>query len=96
MTSILACLKATDDRDNILLVTVSFDPFHAQAGKIRVPLEELGIVPGHPYLAHDLLTGERNIWQGEWNHIALDPQMPARIFRLYPRLRREQDFDYFM
>jgi starch synthase (maltosyl-transferring) len=94
--SILACLKATDDFGNILLVTVSFDPFHPQGGKIRVPLEELGIVAGHPYLAHDLLTGERNIWHGDWNQVDLDPQMPARIFRLYPRLRREQDFDYFM
>ncbi len=30
--NILACLKATEERDNILLTVVSFDPFHPQAG----------------------------------------------------------------
>jgi starch synthase (maltosyl-transferring) len=95
--NIIAYVKATEDRSNILLVTVSFDPFHPQAGRLRVPLEELGIVPGHPYLAHDLLTGENNIWHGDWNRVELSPhEMPARIFRLRPRLRREEDFDYFM
>ncbi len=95
--NILAYIKATEDRSNILLVTVSFDPFKAQSGRVRLPLDELGIVPGHPFLVHDLLSGENSIWHGEWNEIELSPHaMPARIFRLRPRLRREQDFDYFM
>jgi starch synthase (maltosyl-transferring) len=60
-------------------------------------MESLGLSPGHPFLAHDLLGEGRNIWHSEWNPIELDPhQLPAAIFRLYPRLRREQDFDYFM
>ncbi len=95
--NILAYIKATDDRSNILLVAVSFDPFKPQTGKIRLPLDELGIVPGHPFLVHDLLSAENSIWHGEWNEVELSPKgMPARIFRLRPRLRREQDFDYFM
>jgi starch synthase (maltosyl-transferring) len=45
----------------------------------------------------DLLSGGKNIWHAPWNPIVLDPQaLPARICRLYPRLRREQTFDYFM
>ncbi len=94
---IIAYVKATPERDNIMLTVVSFDPFHPQSGRIRVPLQELGIAPGQPFLVHDLLGGEYFIWPGEWNEVELSPStMPARIFHLRPRLRREQDFDYFM
>ena len=95
--NILAFVKATEDRSNILLVAVSFDPFQPQSGRIRLPLQDLGVVPGQPFMVHDLLTDEHNIWHGDWNRVELAPEgMPARIFRLRPRLRREQDFDYFM
>ncbi|KIH78255.1 hypothetical protein GFER_05630 [Geoalkalibacter ferrihydriticus DSM 17813] len=95
--NLLCYVKSTEERDNLLLIAVNLDPFHTQAGKIRLPMESLGLSPGHPFLAHDLLGEGRNIWHSEWNTIELDPhQLPAAIFRLYPRLRREQDFDYFM
>ena len=95
--NLICYIKTTEKHDNILLVAVNLDPFHKQAGKIRLPMESLGLSPGHPFLAHDLLGEGRNIWHSEWNPIELDPhQLPAAIFRLYPRLRREQDFDYFM
>jgi len=46
---------------------------------------------------HDLLTGARFLWQGARNFVRLDPQrVPAHVFRLRRRLRREQDFDYFL
>lgn len=95
--NLLGFVKATAERDNLLLIVVNLDPFHTQKGKIRLPMESLGLSPGHPFLAHDLLGEGRNIWHSEWNTIELDPhQLPAAVFRLYPRLRREQDFDYFM
>ena len=76
---------------------VSLDPFQRQAGRITLPLAELGIDPLQPYLVHDLLGDEKYIWQGEENHVAIDPaQLPARIFRVHSRVRRETDFDYFM
>ena len=64
----------------------------------KIPyLQELGITAGHPYLVHDLLSGERNIWHGERNRLALDIQaLPAKICLLRPRLRRENDFDYYL
>jgi starch synthase (maltosyl-transferring) len=78
-------------------VVVSLDPFNSQAGTVRVPLEELGIGAGHPCLVQDLLSEEKNIWHAEHNRVALSPQaMPAKIYRLQPRLRRENDFDYYM
>ncbi len=94
---VLCCLKTTEDRSNLLLIVVSLDPFNRQEARIRVPLERLGIVAGHPYLVHDLLSDGRNIWNQEWNPVSFDPQaLPGAVFRLHPRLRREQDFDYFM
>ncbi|MCP8305507.1 MAG: alpha-1,4-glucan--maltose-1-phosphate maltosyltransferase [archaeon] len=89
--------KATEDLSNIILVVVNLDPFHTQSGWLRVPIEELGIELGQPYLVHDLLGDDKYIWQGEWNYVELDPNIiPARIFKLKRRMRREKDFDYFM
>jgi starch synthase (maltosyl-transferring) len=89
--------KASEDRSNIILVVVNLDPFHTQSGWVRVPLEDLGIDPGQPYLVHDLIGEEKYIWQGERNYVALNPQvLPANIFRVRKRLKREMDFDYFM
>ena len=89
--------KVSRDSGNIILVVVNLDPSRVQGGRLHVPLEQLGIAPGHPYLVHDLISEEKSIWQGSWNFIELDPrQMPARIFQIRPRLRREADFDYYM
>ncbi|MEW6488499.1 MAG: alpha-1,4-glucan--maltose-1-phosphate maltosyltransferase [Thermodesulfobacteriota bacterium] len=89
--------KTSEDGSNALLIAVNLDPFRPQACSVRVPLDELGIAPGQPYLMHDLLGEDRFLWQGEWNRLELDPQvLPARIFRVRSRLRREQDFDYFL
>ncbi len=89
--------KATHDLSNILLMVVNLDPFHTQNGWVRVPLEELGLDPHQPYLVHDLLSDDKYIWQGERNFVELNPQvLPANIFRVRKRLKRETDFDYFM
>ena len=95
--NILFFVKATSDFSNVLLIAVNLDPFRVQGGKLRVPLTDLGILPGSPYLVHDLLTEDKYIWHGEWNGIDLDPAViPAHILRVHSRLRKEQDFDYFM
>jgi starch synthase (maltosyl-transferring) len=89
--------KATEDLSNIILVVVNLDPFHTQSGWVRVPVGELGIDPNQPYLVHDLLSEDKYIWRGERNYVELNPYiLPARIFRIGKRLRRETDFDYFM
>jgi starch synthase (maltosyl-transferring) len=50
-----------------------------------------------PFLAHDLMTDDKYIWQGETNYIELDPHvMPGHILHVRKRLGRETDFDYFM
>jgi starch synthase (maltosyl-transferring) len=94
---LLAYYKATGDYSNIIIVVVNLDVRHTQAGWLELPLEELGIDKDHTYMAHDLLTDQKYIWQGEKNYIELDPQRsPAHIIRVNKQLHREQDFDYFL
>ena len=89
--------KATDDLENLVMVLVNLDPFHKQSGWVTLPLERLGIQPQQSYLLHDLVGDDRFMWQSERNFVSLDPQViPFHIFRVHRRMRREQDFDYYM
>jgi len=94
---ILVYGKATEDGTNIILVAVNLDPFHTQSGWLRIPVAGFGIEIDQPYLVHDLLGGDKYIWQGERNYLELNPDnLPAQIFRVRKRLKRETDFDYFV
>jgi starch synthase (maltosyl-transferring) len=43
------------------------------------------------------LTDARYLYHGPRIYVELNPQtVPAHIFRLRGRVKREQDFDYFM
>ncbi len=89
--------KMTEDQSNIIVTVVSIDPHHKQSGWVRLPLHKMEIDPHRPFLAHELLTDDKYIWQGEANYIELDPRiMPGHILRIHKGLRRETDFDYFM
>jgi starch synthase (maltosyl-transferring) len=89
--------KVTSDLSNMILVVVNLDPSHTQSGWVRVPVSELGLDPHQPYLVHDLLSDDKYIWQEERNYVELNPRvLPANIFRIRKRLKREMDFDYFM
>ncbi|MFH1821248.1 MAG: alpha-1,4-glucan--maltose-1-phosphate maltosyltransferase [Methanobacteriota archaeon] len=91
--NLICYAKATEDLLNVLLIVVNLDPFHKQSGQVRVPIYELGIALDSPYLVHDLLSGNKYIWRGEWNYVELNPQlMPAHIFRVYRSVDREEDF----
>ena len=75
---------------------VNLDPAHTQSGWVRIPLVDLDIHPQQPYLVHDLLSDEKYIWHGERNFVQIDPQtVPAHIFRIRKRMKRETDFDYY-
>lgn len=94
---LLCFSKTTPDLSNIVLVVVNLDPFHTQSGWVKVPVEDLKIDLHHPYLVHDLLSGDKYFWQGSRNYVELNPGvMPAHIFKVHRKVRREQDFDYFM
>ncbi|CAN5562477.1 alpha-1,4-glucan--maltose-1-phosphate maltosyltransferase [soil metagenome] len=85
------------DGDNLILVVVNLDPHHTQSGWLELPLHDLGLKHDEPYMLKDLLDDERYFWEGARNFVRLDPhKSPAHIFEVRKRVRREQDFDYYM
>jgi len=89
--------KHNDDYSEILLMVVNLDPVWAQAGWIELPLGKLGISDQRPYQVHDLLSGDRYLWNGPRNFVRLDPaKQCAHIFRIRRYQRTEKNFDYYL
>lgn len=94
---LVAYSKTAAEADNAILVVVNLDPHHTQSGWVDLDLSVLGLDPHTPFEAHDLLTDNRYLWQGPRNYVELNPHaLPAHVFRLRGRLRREQDFEYYL
>ena len=88
--------KSSDKGDNQIVTVVNLDPRNPHSGWIELDLARLGIDPAMQYQMHDLITGQRFLWQGPRNFVLLDPnRVPAHIFRVRRKVHREQDFDYF-
>jgi starch synthase (maltosyl-transferring) len=88
--------KATEARDNVLLVAVSLDPWNTQAAFVHVPLDLIGCSHDETYQVHDLLTGKRYLWSGSRNYIELHPdERVAHVFRVRRRAFHEQDFETY-
>ncbi|HLT25696.1 MAG TPA: alpha-1,4-glucan--maltose-1-phosphate maltosyltransferase [Zeimonas sp.] len=93
---LIAYAKRSPDDTNAVLVVVNLDPHHPQSGWVELDLARFGISADDTFQMHDLLSGARYLWHGPRNFVLLDPaRMPAHVFRLRRRIRREQDFDYF-
>jgi starch synthase (maltosyl-transferring) len=88
--------KTSPDGSNAVFVVCSLDPFEAHTAELHFPLHELGIGHDQGWEAEDLLTGERHMWTGGAHRVRLDPESPARLFRVKAWTRSEHDFDYFM
>jgi starch synthase (maltosyl-transferring) len=74
--------KATPERDNVVLVAISLDPFEPQTVQVELPLWEFGL-PDHGTLyANDLIDGGDQSWQGKQQTIYLHPGQPYRIWRV--------------
>ena len=93
---ILAYSKHTDDLSSVILVVVNLDPHHEQSGWLELPLDMLKMEPEQPYQVHDLAMGARYVWCGARNFVQMDPeQTPVHVFQLLPRVRREEDYEYY-
>jgi len=76
---------------------VNLDPHQPQSGWVDLNVDALKLDGEQPYQVHDLLSEQRYIWRGRHNYVMLDPRrLPAHVFRLRRRVRREQDFDYYL
>jgi starch synthase (maltosyl-transferring) len=80
---LLCYSKTTEDRSDVVIVVINLDPFHAQAGSVDLDLHSLGLELTQPFEVHDLLSGERYIWQGARNFVSLVPESrPAHILHV--------------
>lgn len=94
--NLVAYSKTRAGGDSVL-VAVNVDPHHTQTGWLQLDLATLGLPESGTYQVHDLLSGQRFLWQGPRNFVSLDPgRAPAHIFRIRQRVRSERDFDYFL
>jgi len=94
---LLCYAKTAQGHDNTIVVVVNLDPHHVHSGWVTLDLEALGVAQESAFQMHDLLSGSRFLWQGSRGFVMLDPaRSPAHVFRVRRRLRREQDFDYFL
>jgi starch synthase (maltosyl-transferring) len=83
---ILAYVKDTRDRSNIVLVIANLDPFAAHEAVVTLPLQRLGIAPGGRFHLDEALSGAGYDGQGEDWRWRIDPQrQPAFVFRLVPQ-----------
>jgi starch synthase (maltosyl-transferring) len=71
--TILFYRKVSADKSNQILIIVTTDFRHTQAGWIDVPTGDLGLPPDTAYEVEDLLTGEVFAWKGSRNFVSLDP-----------------------
>jgi starch synthase (maltosyl-transferring) len=94
---LIAYLKIDAGSGNVILTVVNLDPHQPQSGWVDLDVDVLKLDAEQPYQVHDLLSEQRYIWRGRHNYVMLDPQRaPAHVFRLRRRVRREQDFDYYL
>ncbi|HZR08657.1 MAG TPA: alpha-1,4-glucan--maltose-1-phosphate maltosyltransferase [Myxococcales bacterium] len=87
--------KATEDRSSLVLAAVSLDPYASQEAILHVPLDRLGIPEDETYQVHDVLSGERALWQGSTALVRLTPEKPASLWSVLRFRRSEQGFDYY-
>jgi starch synthase (maltosyl-transferring) len=80
--NLIAYVKATPSRDDMLMIVVSLDPHRMQHGFVQAPAWELDTGGDGSFAVEDLLSGARHVWRGEWNYVRLDPDYPTHILRL--------------
>lgn len=82
---IFCCCKHDKQTGNTLIIAVNLDSHHTHGAHVKIPLESIGMMPGQEYRLHDLLSGDRYRWRGEWNFVQLNPHdMPAHILLVEP------------
>jgi starch synthase (maltosyl-transferring) len=80
---ILCVSRASDDREDVILLLVNLDPHNVREGITGLDLDALGIDGSRPFIAHDELSGDTYTWRGPANYVRLDPRrQPGHVLRL--------------
>lgn len=80
--NLMAFYKWNNSKTNELLIVISLDSFNSQRGTVQLPLQDLGISPGHKISLNDLITQSSYDWYSEWNYVELHPTLPFHIFKI--------------
>ncbi|MGI8794731.1 MAG: alpha-1,4-glucan--maltose-1-phosphate maltosyltransferase [Acidimicrobiales bacterium] len=84
---VIAYSKVSDDGDDVMLVIVNLDPWHAQEATLGLDLAAMGIPPDARYEAYDELSRQAFQWQGPNPWVRLDPNLEQVAHLLH--LRRQ-------
>ncbi|NPT35102.1 maltotransferase domain-containing protein [Paraburkholderia xenovorans] len=79
--------KATESRDNVIVVAINLDPFNEQGADIELSWETFQKWNLHdhgPLEVTDQMTGARFEWHGRWQHVQLGSGQPFSIWRIAP------------
>lgn len=85
--NILFFEKATEARDNVIVVAINLDPFNEQGADIELSRETFQHWHLHDHGAlevTDQMTGARFEWHGRWQHVQLGSGQPFSIWRIAP------------
>ncbi|RKT20644.1 starch synthase (maltosyl-transferring) [Paraburkholderia sp. RAU2J] len=84
---ILLFEKATEARDNVIVVAINLDAFNEQGADIELSWDTFQRWHLHDHGAlevTDQMTGARFEWHGRWQHVRLGPGQPFSIWRIAP------------
>lgn len=74
--------KFSPEHASYILAAVCLDPHRPHHTLFDLPLEELGVAPGQPLEAEELMRGTRLTWHGRRQHWYFNAEMPFAIWRL--------------
>ena len=76
--------KATEDRSNVLVCAVSFDPTGPHTPNIELPLSSWKLPDGARLACEDVLHDTDFVFDGKWQRVALTPDAPYTVWRTKP------------
>lgn len=82
--NILVYGKMARQANNFILVAVNLDPYAPHEAHFELPLWEFGLPDHATVWMEELMTGYRFTWSGKIQHIWIDNQHPAFIWRVKP------------
>ena len=80
--NILLYGKITQDKSNFVLIAVNLDYYNAQEGAFELPLWELNLPDFATVKMEDLFSGVSFTWTGKDQHVWIDTDHPAFIWRI--------------
>jgi len=79
---VLVYAKMTPDRSNVVLIAVNLDPHAPHETMFELPLWELGLPDWETVELEELMSGHRFTWTGKTQHVWIDNQRPAFLWRV--------------